>query len=282
MRSRARGVAAYLLAGALAAVGLPACDEPTEGCLDYRALDTDVLADEACGDCCDYPTLRLQLVPARLLGDTAVEVLRAGSLVGDPADSTEAVRVAFYLHDLRVELEDGGAIELTDTLSVRPAVGAGLDLRTVSLLRADPLRTVRYETGTLLEAGRVVGLSAKLGLPEPLRDLNPAAQPERSALAFGADSVLAGGVSGGYRQALWTYERDSVAVTAFAPASGDPATYTWPLAQALALERGFHLDLTVALPLDRLPTDVTGEVAPGALAGRLLAGARVTAASTSR
>ena len=44
----------------LMAVLLSACYEPTEGCLDVRATNFDLDADEGCADCCTYPELSLR------------------------------------------------------------------------------------------------------------------------------------------------------------------------------------------------------------------------------
>ncbi len=45
---------------------LAGCYEPKEGCLDPQAVNYDVTADEACADCCTWPSLRLSVKHAML------------------------------------------------------------------------------------------------------------------------------------------------------------------------------------------------------------------------
>ena len=220
----------------LCAMAMSACDEPAEGCLDYRAVDVDFAALEACQDCCVYPGLRLQVIRAELNADTVTRTLGTADTLLTSAGELTVEQVAFYLHDLRLELADGRELPLADTLTTFAPDGAAL-LREglTSVLRIERLPASPARYGELRDTGEVVALRARFGLTETLLQLDPAAQYTSSPLGVGTGRLVDTATQVPYELAArWTL-------------AGQPDS----LFSSAAAERELRYELPVGLELGR-------------------------------
>lgn len=280
-----RGRAPLLLAVALWGLG---CDPETEGCLDYRALEIDVTADAPCDGCCEFPSLRLTLLPRRFFGDSTATLPNAADLVSG-ADTLIEASLAVYLRDLGLERPDGSVYPLTDTVSVIGLDGEdGRRVLQPSVLLAEPRGTPAYRVGAILEPLEVTAVViGGIGLPAELAQANPTLQPVGSPLALDPDSLLlapgarlrAGAITGRV-SALDSVDYGS-------PVTRSEIGWRYELPTPVTVERGFDLLVTVGLPLDRLVAFrerlLAGEAVDGAdLAREVFSSAPVLQAGVSR
>jgi len=192
---------------------LQACYEPTEGCLDTRATNFDLDADEACADCCTYPQLSLRFDNVWDYGDTIV-ALRLDTFYLDAANNPFRLeRIRFYWSNLRLQLSNGETLRLDDSLDV--AIAENGDTTMISILDdimlADINRASRtVSLGNLVPEGMLTGLQATFGIEDPTNKTvvtsvstsHPLAQQER-LMNFGAEF--------GYVFAKVEYFQDTIA-----------------------------------------------------------------------
>ena len=266
-------------------IGLVACDDTQEGCLDYRALQVDLYAEEGCDDCCTYPGLGLQQLAGHVVRDTIRSITPTTYLVGSDGDSTRITALVYFLHDLELEFADGRVYPLTDTFSFRQNSTDPFVLETRSLLRGTPFRRSLLESGQLLEEGSVVALRLKFGLPGEYTLGQPAAQTNNLPLALGQDSLLfdrSPGRLGGYRSAyIRTLDVDGRADSSWV-SGGASIPLRFALPTQLDLARSLNLNLTLYLPVTPLADLPGGPVDAGVFAGAFLTDARIVSVSTSR
>ena len=269
----------------MASFGVAACEEATEGCLDYRALAVDIYAEKACDECCTYPRLTLQQVAGRVEAGAIGVITTNTPLLGASGDSIRLIALVYYLHDLELEFADGRRVALADTFGFRQNTTASFELQTRSLVKSAPLRQTEYRVGRLLDTGTVVGLRANFGLPAEYAAGLPTAQTTSSALALGQDTLLYDDTAAGdgrYRSAYFqTMASDSTVATSFVD-HGTTVPLRFVLGEPLRLDRSFNLNLTLLLPVTPLIDFPSGTITAEAFVESFLADASITSASTSR
>ncbi|HMO37845.1 MAG TPA: hypothetical protein PKC76_08720 [Saprospiraceae bacterium] len=168
-----------------------ACYEPREGCLDLRATNFDVGADNPCpDDCCEYPLLRLAMEHKMVYTDTSFNLNYNDSTYTDGAGNPfRLADIQFYLSNLRLVRADGSEAAPTDSSEVTIFNPDGLRepgqlSNNFALLnrRIFTLATL----GTLITEGRFTAVRFTLGVPEAagrvvlnsLPTAHPLANPE--------------------------------------------------------------------------------------------------------
>ena len=268
----------------LALSALAACEQETEGCLDFRALRVDVGADNACDDCCEYPRLSVQFVPLDIGPDTALRVSRGRDIVLGTGDTARLLDLAFYVSDVALLLDGGGEVLLTDTLSFRQNATATFERVEESAVRINALAANSARIGTLLEARELTGLRLRLGLPPELAGIRADAQRAGSLVAPTRDSLLVSAdrasLLGGYGQ-LARPRADTLAPVRASAEASEP--FAFPFGSVVPVDRSFNVRVSIGIDvrgLAGLPagTTVSGQV----FAEALLRDARLLEVTVSR
>jgi len=250
-----------LILGAVCVLLLLGCEEKVIGCLDFRALQVDISADEECDDCCVFPELDLQILYASL-GDTAVQLLGARPSIAIGQDTFGVLGVGFYLSELALERSDGSLYALEDTLSYVLNDEADLLRRDISLVRIAPTSNSSVAYGSLLEEQTVVALRASVGVPTALESLQPLRQYRNSPLAPRSDSLLARVSDNVIEASTWRYRLNGDTLRRRVLASGTSSVpVRIALPEAVVLPTSFNLKLTIGIPLEDLMLLEPGEVA---------------------
>ncbi len=167
-------------------LGLTACFEPRESCLDIEAVNFDAAADKACCCCCNYPRLRLRYLP------------QFDSLVWKPDTAYEYApgrwfrirQAVFYLSDFHL-LKDGEAYFVPDTVSLTVRTANGDTVRQIFrndfvLLRRT---VVDYSVGEFRPSGAFQSMRLRVGLPDAVQRVLPEQAPENHPLRLQPENL---------------------------------------------------------------------------------------------
>jgi hypothetical protein len=192
---------------------LPACYEEKEGCLDRQAVNFNLDADFGCGNCCEYPLLRVAFAH-RWEGEAfalAPKVYTDGA--GNPF---RIKRIRYYWSALEL-LETGGqARRVTDSIDMRIVTPGGDTLwQTLpdNYLLGDPSNSQSRILGTFPFAGSYQRLQAVFGVDEPANRAVPISLPQRHPLAPQVEGQHIS-ADQGYMFARIDYFPDTLATTA--------------------------------------------------------------------
>ncbi len=98
------------------------CYEPIEDCLDLRANNYSLIADNACDDCCTFPDIELSFIP--MWGDTT---LRTDTIyTNDIGDSFSILSSEFLVSNIQL-FNDEGRLGSTDSVTVECGDGVFYD-----------------------------------------------------------------------------------------------------------------------------------------------------------
>ena len=166
-------------------LGLSACFEPKEGCLDVRATNYDVAADKDCSDCCEYPELVLEVVHAA--GDTSLRYSDPYTL--DGLHFFKLARVRFYLSDVQLK-RPGQSVGVSDTLQLVLGMEPNRFEQTITdnfaLIQRNQFT---YSLGDFRETGFFDSIAFKVGIDLPVNTADPADLPSGHPLAPLTDSM---------------------------------------------------------------------------------------------
>ncbi len=187
-------------------LGLTACFEPKEGCLDIAATNFDAGADKDC--CCVYPKLVLTV-------DQVYDTLlfRNDSLYPDANGHLFRIKsVAFYLSDFQL-FQSGQVFRVSDTLTLATFIGSD----TSSLLFTNDFQLVRrtpvdYVVGAFRQDGLFEEVNFRLGLSAEAQKVVPTKAPANHPLSAQTDSLWRG-QSAGFVFLEAVVVRDSMALT---------------------------------------------------------------------
>ncbi len=156
---------AFLLLGLL-----PSCYEPESGCLDNEALNYSLDADRSCSDCCEYPSLRLD-VQHRFTRDSLVQgILPSNTVHIDDFDQAFRFKsIRFFLNKLHLLDASGNPLMVEEELPLVVIEGSRIRLDTVedNFALVDVSNLSDYTIGTIRGGGQFNGLSFDLGLTDP-------------------------------------------------------------------------------------------------------------------
>ncbi len=145
------------------------CSKPVEGCLDIRATNYNVSADEAC--CCTYPVLKLLISHA---ADTLFQ--SPDSIYTNQAGQLYRLTGArFFLSDFIFYVRDLGPVEVTDSLVLIQEDGSRQRVKDDVIQIQRSLST--YTVGTVVTSGWIDSISFQIGLLPELAAVLPAAVP---------------------------------------------------------------------------------------------------------
>jgi hypothetical protein len=250
-----------------------ACAQPNRDCLDIRATNFAVDADEACSGCCIYPQLRLDLLHKFQIGDSLYNFVPSTGIYADGAGNAFRFKdIRFYISELRLLRSDGAEVTLDGRLTLRKAV-AGSDSLKVEVednfMLATPASLGRIVVGAFRDGGTITGVKFKVGIDEPARSADPASAPAAHPLRV--QSVP-----------MWTEAQGYLAqrmeiIVGTAPSDTIPKVFEFGginsvqsialnLAQPFSVPPGFNIALTLRIDYSwwfrnvNLVTDPSGEM----------------------
>jgi len=153
------------------AFAMVACYEPVEGCLNPRANNFDLDADEACTDCCTLPELSISFNAVWDDG-TTVEDIRLDTFYLDAMNNPwRFKRLRFYWSDFIIENIAGDLLEIQDSLDVAIAMGVDTSMTTVKddfLLVDIDGANGSFTIGTFEATGIMRSLDGVMGIAQPV------------------------------------------------------------------------------------------------------------------
>ena len=232
------------------AILLAGCFQPKEGCLDVRAANYDVSADDPCTDnCCKYPTLSVTLQHRIVLPtepDTAYTI-RYDSIYPAPFDTAHYFsfeRSRYFLSNFRLVRENGEEVGVSDSVELETISGVPFTVRN-SFAKADRDIFQASSVGVILSKGTFTKIKFTLGLNDPLPQTDPQSVPTGHPLSIANDTLIYEEGTG-YIPNRLVFRRDTVTGTdSLNFRFLTPKEVTLPLSEPFVLERGFNIKLTL-------------------------------------
>lgn len=210
---------------------LSACYEPKEGCLDYRAVNYDVAADDACTDCCTYPDLKLALRHQAVWPqdpDTSI-TFKYNTHYSTPFDKFHYFKIdrfRFFISGLHLINSDGQAFTLPDSLTFTSENNSSFKTEN-NFTKADRDILQTATLGTFITEGEFNKVELTIGLPTDVLTASADNLPTGHSLAT-SDSLLYDTLSG-YRHGIVRFYRDTLD-------SSPLEEFTFAASQQLTLE----------------------------------------------
>jgi len=142
-------------------LGLAACYEDREGCLDILGKNYDVTADAECEDCCTYPSLVFSLT--QNIGEDGLTF--GDTIINNLGDSIRILDYVYFISNVQVILNSEPR-QVLDSLAVyreNDTVYIKEDIIRVARSKA------RYTVGEFRERGPISEVSFDIGLPAILK-----------------------------------------------------------------------------------------------------------------
>jgi len=169
------------------AVGLFACNQPVEGCLDILAANYNVESDRSCPDCCTYPTFRVDLLHKVIRGDTEENLLFDTVAYTDGGGHDFGLlSVKYYLSKLNLTRNGGGVVRSFDTIGLRFPQASGDTLVFPvedNFALADPANFRQRIMGAFRAQGQMEQIGFLWGLPDTANAADPIYVPEDHPLS---------------------------------------------------------------------------------------------------
>jgi hypothetical protein len=170
------------------------CYEEKEGCLDVRATNFSFEADIPCPDCCEFPSLTVDIEHSAVLPDDTIR-FRYDSLyyVSDFPDVLVSFqRIKYYISDFALVNSNGGQLTVTDSINFKVPDGTG---DSTIIRSADNFILVDRDIPSDYELGRILGDGAfdhiqfKVGIDPALQSADPNLLPGGHPMRIQSDSL---------------------------------------------------------------------------------------------
>ncbi len=195
---------------------LYSCASKKDGCLDINATNFDVSADQSCGDCCTYPTLKLtfshKIVPAVNPDSTAnFKYNTAYQIPFDTSEVFDIERIRFHVSNFKLIDLQGNKIGVLDTIQLENDFGPF----TVedNFAKVDRDIFTASSIGTFIGGGQYVGAEFEIGLDSEIQNAKPASTPSNHPLNINNDSLLYDSIQNTYLTSLIILNRDTLSST---------------------------------------------------------------------
>ncbi len=170
-------------------LSLPSCFEPESGCLNTEALNYALDADNPCSDCCEFPSLVLD-VQHRFVRDSLTEGVLPGNTTHlDDFDQVFQFKtLRYFISNLHLTDNTGQTLEVEEELGLVVIEGSRIRLDTVedNFALVDATQLSDYTIGTIKGGGDFVSVGLDFGLVDPtsksdineLPDGHPLSEPD--------------------------------------------------------------------------------------------------------
>ena len=232
----------------LVLLSLLRCYEPQDGCLNIDAVNYEVSADDACSDCCIFPSLSLSMQYLVEWPEDTV-LMRYG--VYYPAtnavsgDSFLIERSRFFISNVKLVNEDGTEVSVLDTLRLTFA-SEEVKTFTDNFAKMDRDEFQARELGTMKTEGVFNEVCFTLGLEEFLQQNEiTSGLPTGHPLDNSTDTIIYE-ESTGFIPNLLILRHDTVNINdSLEFRFFNPVSISLPLAHPFVIERGFNIKLTL-------------------------------------
>ncbi len=158
-------------------LGLQACFEGEEACLDPSAINYDVTGDENCGTaCCTYPSLSLAFLHKAVQNGDTTNLTYNQAYTNNVGMSFSIEEISYYLSEVHLIDTDGNEILVEDRIDI-PVLENGTDTTFFELednfAIINPANFQNSSIGTLLFEGTATSLKLTFGLPLSINDSAP-------------------------------------------------------------------------------------------------------------
>lgn len=171
----------YPLAILFGFILLTSCYENQTGCLDIESSNYDVTADDACDDCCTYPTLSILI--SHQYGENAYS--RTDTITNDLGAELVLEDIQTFISDLNVH-SVLDSYQVSDTISVLLDGSNQTVKDDIILVRPS---TFRYTVGTFREADTYKSITTRLGLPNEVNNAATITVPDDHPIIAAGDSL---------------------------------------------------------------------------------------------
>ncbi|MCB9339257.1 MAG: hypothetical protein H6577_14085 [Lewinellaceae bacterium] len=227
------------------------CYEPKEGCLDINATNYAVDADDACPDCCTYPTLTISPLHQVLVKNTLDSFINFKYNTFYPApssdvDTFEVLRSRFFISNFKLVNTDGEEVGVADTIGIGFINGSRVVYED-NFAKLDRDIFSANVIGTTVTEGTFDKVKFTLGLPEALLQLDTASIPAGHPLYYRTDTLIyEEGI--GYIPFLLSFKTDtSSLVEPTAVQFFQPTDILLPLEKPLLIKRGFNIKVRLRI-----------------------------------
>lgn len=197
-----------LRAVCLLMLGMTACYEPKEGCLDIEAVNFTASADNNC--CCEYPELKIEAI--QRFND---KVWLPDSTYLNPLGQVFRLRsVAFYLSEFQI-LQGGTPLGVPDTAQLfvfGPNPGDTLKETFINDFQLVRRATTEYTVGSFRSSGSFDGIRIRMGLPDAAQRVAPNKAPSGHPLRPQAENLWLGRDIG-FAPLKMVFTRDTLSAT---------------------------------------------------------------------
>ncbi len=241
----------FLVIAGILLLGLSACYEPKQGCLDILATNYDVSADDPCPDCCTFPTWTVAFQHVVILPsepDTFFS-FRYNTPYPSPFDTLHyfsVERCHYFLSNFRLVNAQGEMQGISDSIAFEAPKGTPVRVEN-NFAKIDRDIFQPSVLGKFLAQGLFHQLRFTLGLNEPLLQTDPESVPKTHPLSIAGDSLIYEAETG-YIPYTLIFKTDTL------PESQplvfrffEPREIALDLPQPFELERGFNVKLTLKI-----------------------------------
>lgn len=229
---------------------LAGCYEPKEGCLDPQAVNYDVTADEACTDCCSWPSLRLSVKhryappdqPDTLVTLKYHEPLQVWP---DTSHPFYLERFRFWISHVHLLSQNGEVHQVEETLPVSLPDGTTIALEDNYAVADRDIFTTQT-LGTVRADGYMTGVRLRMGLDSLERALEPTSLESGHPLRTWADSILFDADQGYFSGRAWVVPDTSMTDT-LDVAWLQPVELELALDEPVFLPKGSHITVTLVI-----------------------------------
>lgn len=242
-------------AALLLALGLSACYEPREGCLDVGAANFDLDSDKACTGCCIYPSLKLNLQHRMVYGDTSFALRYLDSIYFDEGGHPFRLSsIRFYLSNLRLVRADGSEAGIEETVPVTVVLpDNSTETITVenNFLLVNAGFAPSLTVGTFKQSGAFTKIKFTIGIEGQVNRADPGKFPDNHPLSP-QDDPMHWSIDSGYVFNQFRFFRDTTAADTI-PATveiGMPAqlrTIELDIPAGYAVTDGFSTSVTLLI-----------------------------------
>lgn len=139
------------------------CYEPIEGCTDIEAVNYEGKNDEACEDCCRYPSLRLSI--SQNIGENTARLNQ--SLTIDSVQYFKLLRFRFFMTQLQV-ISDGQTLGVRDRINLLVNENGSISATVVEdNIELIGFNAFSYDFGETRTGFQIDSVSFVVGLADP-------------------------------------------------------------------------------------------------------------------
>lgn len=162
---------------------LSGCYEPESGCLDLLANNYEVSSDNACKDCCTYPSFRVEM--KHQWNDTTFSF--GDTLTNDIGSSFVLLDQKFYLSDWYYTLDDGTTFRSRDSILLLLSDNETYVKRDILLVRKNQGSISNH---TYRKEGTLKSIKFVQGIPDQFDDITSSIAENYSPLSFNNDLYI--------------------------------------------------------------------------------------------